>query len=180
MLKVFVVSGDRMSERIQFNKSGSTIFSVLAIAFAIGVTIYGGKVLLSPEVEAFASSGYWILVFLAMIAVLFVRLFLMSAQVTSIVFSNDIRVYHLMSSAKSIAYKQIQCIRLDGDTHDIDIEIGHNSKVEQTLECSGIPPKQEKLKALLVKHGFKPEFIPEKPEVTLMRRASSKRRKKKA
>jgi len=167
-----------MNERIQFNNSGTTLFNVMAVVFAIGVTIYAAKVLLSPGLEALASSGYWTLVFLAIVIVLIVRLFLMSSQVTSIVFSNDMRVYQLMSAAKSIAYKQIQSIRLDADTHEISIEVGHNSKVEQILECSGNQPEQEKLKALLVKHGFKQELLPEEPEVTLMRRTSSKRKKK--
>ncbi len=162
-----------MNEEIRFKKRAVTMTNVVIIGAAIGVNIYGASVLLDPRLEALASSGYWVLIAIAMWVVLFMRLFSMSEQVTSIVFGKKISIHHLLHASREIEYKKVKSIRLDGERHKISMEVSLQGEVG-TIQFSAIPPKQERLKELLAQHGFSTRKHDE-PAVTLMRRFGNKR-----
>ncbi len=161
-----------MSEEIRFNKSAVTMVNIVIIAFAVGVAIYGTSVLLNPRLEALASSGYWALIAIAMWGVLFMRLFTMSEQITGMVFGKKIMLHHLLHSSSQIDYKKVKSIQLDRERHNISMELTLRGEVG-TIDFSAIPPKQDRLKELLFRHGFSPRKHDD-PAITLLRRRGNK------
>lgn len=143
-----------MNREIRFSMPGSALFSWLALTAFAGVVVYGASVLLGPGAGTLASPAYWMAVVAAMFAVLLARLFIMSEQVTGIVFGEHITVHRLMQSSRRLEYGQLHEIRLDDNRHEVSMDAGHDGKVDETIEFPAIPPEQEKLLALFLRHGF--------------------------